>query len=941
MRERETNSPLASLLLPPALVAVPVVLFWSLASLQGTLYYGDVLRIYYPLKAALDRSLADGELPLWISEVMGGYPLHSAGEGGFMYPVGLLLSSILPPLAALNYQLLLHLIIAGLGMYAFCRVMRLDAVSAAAGGLVFMLSGFLIAHLNHLSIVSAVAWLPVMFLLAELMTTRARAGAYAALLSLVVALQLTAGHAQMSFLSVLGVGLYVLFKAAGELVNGEGLSRAGILVTAYAVAVLLAAGVAAPQLLPTAELTSLSGRAGGLSGEFLTSFSLPPPYVLTFVLPFLLGDPLASLSPATSVEWCGYLGMLPLVAAAYACIFRRDHYTFFFAGLALVSLILAFGAWNPIYNALAQLPPFNLFRAPARFLLLYSFAVATLCALGLHSLRNPELPYPRTMPWALPGAIALFVVAAWGLTLNSARELTQLLTLWQFMPGFLVVLAVGLAVARGRIMMGRRAFTGLAVALLLVDLYAFVAVFGHTFNRALPPAEVAEPPHVMSLFRDESEPFRVYTHERITPATVGVRESLFPNYSVAVGQESLNGYLPLTLRGYQEYADRLLSAPRLADLANVGYLLIPQTLGTEAAIERENLANPLSPSPVGRRVEVPGAHTLSLEVESFVSQAADLPNGEVVGEVIVGEGHWSRAFPLRVGVETGEWAYDRPDVRDQIRHSRATVAREWPAFTGYPREEHVGYTYSARLSLERETPLTWVEIRDTHPRAVLHVDRVVLVSRAGERATLASFEGRGDYELAYRSHEVAAYRNVDALPRYYVVPEARRVPDAAAAWARLTAADFDPTAEVVLGPTEAPGMLERMLSLYPRGGTAEAQGGVAAGAVSEGVAVVERSQQRVMLRVGLAEPGYLVVADSYYPGWQAYVDGARVEVLRANWLFRAIELPPGEHEVEWRYDPPLLGVAWVLALLSVVGLGVVGLTPVFSSSEAPAAWRAR
>jgi hypothetical protein len=60
--------------------------------------------------------------------------------------------------------------------------------------------------------------------------------------------------------------------------------------------------------------------------------------------------------------------------------------------------------------------------------------------------------------------------------------------------------------------------------------------------------------------------------------------------------------------------------------------------------------------------------------------------------------------------------------------------------------------------------------------------------------------------------------------------------------------------------------------------------------------------------------GFLVVTDAYYPGWNAYLDGRRIELLRANIAFRAVRLPPGEHTVDFRYEPWWLPVAITVTL---------------------------
>lgn len=937
MRNRQSDDLPGGFLLPVALVTVPVVLFWTVATAQGSFFYGDVMRIYYPLKVALAKALANGQLPFWTPDIMGGYPLLAEGEGGFLYPIGLLLSLLLPPVPALNYQLLLHLVIAGLGMYAFCRSLRLDSLSATLGGLIYILCGFTIAHLDHLSVTSAAAWLPWLFLLVEWLATRQRPGLCAALLALVVGLQFSAGHAQVSFLSLLALGLYALFKAVSHFLDGEGLGRplGRLLVTG--VAVIVGALLAAPQLLPTMELADRSVRAGGLTGSLLTSFSLPPPFLVTFFLPFITGNPLATPSPAAAVEWCGYVGVLPLLLALYAVLFRRDRYSAFFLGMALLALALAFGHYNPLYQYLAGVPIFNSFRVPARFLLPYSFALAALAAQGTCSLLRPGLPPSRRSSRGLPIALGLAVLLLWSLTIASARDLTQLLTLWQVLPWALLVVGAVLLIARGRVVMRGVPFALLLVALVGVDLYAFSSVFGATFNATVPPGTLSEPPRIISvLTKGEEQPYRVYTRERITPSTPGVRESLFPNFALAAGVPSLNGYLPLQLSAYAEFAERLAATPRLADLSGVKYVLVPESLGSDENVTQDNLTNPYTPSPVGRRIEVPATPTVALEVESFLSSAMDVPNGAVVAELVVSDGTREEVLPLRAGVETAEWAYDRFDVRAQIKHQRPTQSRAWPGSSGAPAVEHTGYTYVARLQLSREMALTSVTARTVPDSGYLYVDRVSLLDKAGQGRSLARLAGGSDYEIAYRGEAVAAFRNRQAMPRAFLVHKARSAAQPEAVWARLLAPDFDPAAEVVLGPADTLGRFEQLLALNPFAGSAYGQVPAANPAASDSVQIVSLGAQEVSLRASAVSPGYLVLTDTYYPGWQVYVDGQRARLLRADWLYRAVELPAGEHKVEFRYEPAWLGLSWFLAGLGALATIILALGLPFPAARSTA-----
>jgi hypothetical protein len=65
--------------------------------------------------------------------------------------------------------------------------------------------------------------------------------------------------------------------------------------------------------------------------------------------------------------------------------------------------------------------------------------------------------------------------------------------------------------------------------------------------------------------------------------------------------------------------------------------------------------------------------------------------------------------------------------------------------------------------------------------------------------------------------------------------------------------------------------------------------------------------------------GYLVVSEAWYPGWRAWIDGTASSVVRANFAFMAVSLPPGDHHVELRYWP--VGFGWAIGA-SALGMAV-------------------
>lgn len=86
----------------------------------------------------------------------------------------------------------------------------------------------------------------------------------------------------------------------------------------------------------------------------------------------------------------------------------------------------------------------------------------------------------------------------------------------------------------------------------------------------------------------------------------------------------------------------------------------------------------------------------------------------------------------------------------------------------------------------------------------------------------------------------------------------------------------------------------------------------------------------VALEASFPQPGFLVLADTSYPGWQAQVDGEVVPLLRANFSFRAVRLDRGEHHVEFVYRPISFAAGMALALLAWAGLGIIAALAMLS-----------
>lgn len=140
------------------------------------------------------------------------------------------------------------------------------------------------------------------------------------------------------------------------------------------------------------------------------------------------------------------------------------------------------------------------------------------------------------------------------------------------------------------------------------------------------------------------------------------------------------------------------------------------------------------------------------------------------------------------------------------------------------------------------------------------------------------------------------YENRDAVPRFFLVSRIRRVRSIEEGISFLRSADFRPAElAVVEGPIE-----------FQNG--IEGPGG--------NVRVIEYEPRRVTLEVESAAPAFLVTSETYYPGWQAFVDGRERPLVLTNVAFRGMPVEAGRHRIEMRFEPSIL---WRGTVLSAAG----------------------
>lgn len=847
-------------------LAALVLLFLRQAAFTNLIFArGDILLYFYPYWDYRAEVLRAGRLPLWNPYLFMGAPFLANSQAGVFYPLNWPLIFFSAPVAV-KISIILHLVITGWGTFALARkVFQLELLPSTFAATVFALGGYVTAQIEHVNQLQGLAWLPLALFAAH-RTLHHRSLLPGSLFALIIALQLTAGHTQTTFITLTACALVALHSSlVTRHILGFGILGFGI---------FLALALAAIQLLPTFELSRLSLRGSGLSLNEAVSFSLNPLLLGRALLP--------GYRRVIFSEFTAYIGVIPFVLVIfvfYSVLTERNssvsnRRTLAFARspvfiailLAGIGLFFAFGGYNPLYLLLARFTPgFNLFRVPARWLALWALGSATLSGFGLQKLSS-LLPEGEGLEMRAKLVITSIPLLLITLTFISASiippgELGPLgfpspldIVLWLIPIAVLWVVSRFVRPAQLGVWLAGFGVLELLLAsqslplnhLTTPDAYASIRPAMTQLLAA--SVESAPPARFLSLSTLEFDPgdlkeLQSELDPQLPPDAVydaliaaKYKEVLSPNLPLTWRVPSVDGYDGgiLPLRQYAEFARQFGDVPANTD----GRLR--QFLKTVPANELLNLTNTrwIITDKTGDQwldnvfydlqftFEVTPDQPLTIDrVPDFQATALGLvltPNS-LGGTVVVTFADGSTA--------------QLPLTNDRAR----------PAL---------------RLHFDRPATPAAITITTNSPLTIRGASLIDERTDSFQSLTL------GPYRLAH-SGDVKIYENLKVLPRAFTV-------------STLTST-FTPTA---IGSAT----------------------------------ILKYEAEHVIAQATTDTPGYLILTDTHYPGWAATVDGQPAEIQTAYGLFRAVPVTPGTHTVEFHFEPASLKLGAGITALSLIVL---------------------
>jgi len=915
----------------------------------------DSALTYTPRRILSREAMLAGRAPLWNPHAALGIPLLADYQTAPFYPVNLLLLGF-DTFTAMGLFMIVHFALAGIFMYVFLRGLGVALIPAAFGALAFQWNGYFISYIGHPTHIATGVWLPILMHLARRALLAPAPRRFPLALTLALASLLLAGFPQTLVYSAYALAAYaisVLAVEAGGSIAARAARAASLLPCA-----LIAFALAAPELLPTAQLSRLSPHQAFTHDAVWQINDIPFVTYLKVLFPNLFGNPIdqtswlgwphMGLAHPNDLGVVGYAGALvPLLAlAGIAAAFfgeridGRRRETIFALGLIAVPVL--FMSVRPASQLLWRLPGWGFSTEIHRVEFLAFAGGAILAARGLEAALSGARAARVARATLLGGAalVALFffafLVFAPGVFASVARKMVIVLqyagkgaeAMWisprmlhfisNDVAGWIgemrggVFRSAAIAAAGGAIVLlaarrempraahdgvrgaaGARAvlFTGAALLLLHAT---DVTSAARRYYTPQPRDGVYVETESIRFLRETiaARPGRLFR--------IGGINTLPPNIPSVFGMSDAGGYNALLIAEYGEYFDAIERGSfsrgreviRFEDPASFESPLFRLAAAPYVLAGDWREAGPLFaawPFSAARRIAVsknlhsPASFSLSMadsEPAFLWCEGGELRIPRAIGRPGALAFEWetldSGTTRLAVGLEAG--GESRPLVDREIGGGAAARG-----------------TLTVALPAARDGERVIIRVGEGErsvPR--VRISRFALSERgtAGRPLPL-----RPGWRLLYAG-DLIVFENEHAWPRARLVDGARVEPDRRRALRQIAKREIDPseTALVDRAPSVALG-------------DARGEGG--------GAKIVRDEPERVEIETSAPAASLLVLADLYYPGWEATVDGAPAEILRANSLFRAVALPAGTHRVVFRFvSPPYRRGVW-LALAGI------------------------
>lgn len=892
-------------------------------------FYSGVYLIFFSTVLFSGRLLAPGDgifcyfpnfikgIMLWDPMLFSGYPIAADPQAMLWYPISIFFSS----LGSWNGYVLSAYILGSSFMYGYIYTVTLSRLAGLVSGLIYGMSGFMMVHLGHTTIIHSASWVPLMLWAVEKQRLGFSPFGFG-LTCFSITLTALSGHPQIfayafalctAYVGFFGISLgKYRWRYYGQ----------------YLMAILIGLAMASILLIPASEFISQTSRSQ-MSFDQFVSYSLPPNQIIQLIFPFLFGGLKESFygfsywGQWNLAEITGYVGLLSfLLIGIGVSTYWKKLMGCFWIGIGIFSFLLVLGDLTPLPKIIYILPILNKFQAIGRYFLLVTLAVSVLSGLGVMAIQKQRTSKKSILTTlSVGGAIMLFAITYTILlapqfeTFVASQDIEKI----NFLPWSNPAVGVPLVVfilGGGTLFYWYRNYKSkfrqiLLVSVLIIDLGSFSWFVDWKYHS--PEKMVLKAPPSTQRYKS----YLQETHQRIVPVqgVMGSLDANPPNLSKVWGLPSISGYASLILTRITKLLSMSVPDGRVSgdwsslhnrslDVLATRYIFIPKSETLPIPIKDPNGISwlkddlnvslgmdcgPLQPTSIKINLPTPLKAT-SIGMVSALACSTHIQDGTKVIEILIKDTN-EKIFSVEVlaGRDTAEWAFDFPDVFPFMKHKKAKIFLSFPV-----KKENYhgqGHRYVTDISLKNEIEIKELEFRWVGSSGAIAIQKLSLHNKEQKHSypislIMSDLNEQERWKLIEEIGEVRIYENLRAMPRVWLVPEVMSLKADHVLSAIRSSRLPDGR---VFNPFQV-ALVEESFAFKENNWDPEAT-----------AKVVHLSNTKMEIQTNSIFPSFLVISDVYYPGWEATVNGINTHLFQTNYVLRGIFLPSGSHIVHLEF----------------------------------------
>ncbi len=870
------------------IIGLIVYFYWPCLSGQADWYVSDITYFFQPFSRFIHDEVMMGRFPLWNPYLYCGMPQMAMPSPGLFYPFSWIMF-LLPFSAGMSVYMLVHQLIGALGAYLYLRDLKYSRCAGIFAAAAVSLCAYNFAFIRNCTLPASMAWLPIsLYFERKIRDDKAsRTLWYMLGLAFFVAMMMHTGRPEVGAPELLLLCLASIAKPAYILVtrSPEKINWKFPLFKFAAIGLGLALSL--PTVIPGIEWTPLSPRAQGLALRWVLMWSANWYDFLSIILSQPMGNLMQLDDHSTKLRMLvlsrgGYLPFLssvyltpfPLTLAIWGLSDKSNRMRWISIALLAGFVFMAAGVYTPFAPFVVKLSPiFAAFRYPVKLMFFPCMLLILLAVRGIDLIMQDRLSLRMikavTIIWGLVFAVGIILV---------------------FVP------QVGLIASKWRWL-----FTAPVSESILKEAQSLMA-------RSVIQAALLGLSACVCAF--------LASVKKLSGKNCAIIITVL--MSAALIQSSIT-YRQLTAGGFYEKPSML--AQRIQY-----YRSNPEPSESTPVLDADSM-------PLGdNSIKMPsGKEVLSHRILNLYFDPLTVPPGYKAGN--------------HSTIDENFFAYSRDMLlynSVQCWHLPASFAYEAAETGDYKSCFTEAFSKCSQAKKEKSTKNEKVSDAPVHRFAVLTATDYANTQVFRENAThLLPYLDPKYFQLIEESKKLnyRIYRVKHGRPRFYFTDklvfvdkfkefqsilcstddtQATQAQDQSSDLSYVLKGDFEKHKEEF-------NQVNTSILSHPKGSpsgqksnVADAPNSAAQAADHNKCELTEDTGQKTSLNLVADAPKLLVIADHFYPGWVAELDGREVEILKANIVNRAILIPAGTHHLTMEYRPKSLLLGCSAAGLALI-----------------------